>query len=564
VKRLILLVVVVALGVAWAALLPERGRELPGTGGPLPVRGAFHVHTDRSDGTGSVEDVAAAAARAGLSFVVLTDHGDATREPLDPEYHSGVLVIDAVEISTVGGHVVALDLPVSGYPLGGEPRDVVEDIARGGGFAIAAHPESAKTELRWTEWTAPFGGLEWLNGDSEWRDEEWPTLARALFTYPWRATATLAALLDRPENLLRRWDVLTGRRRVVAVAAADAHARVGLRSLGEPYDSYQTSTAFRVPSYEQMFRAFSIALPGVALTADAAADAKAVTGAIRAGHAYSVVNGLGSPGILSFTGASNQGSAIMGDVLADANVTLRVGSNAPADARIDLLWNGEVIASAQGSELEHMPAAPGAYRVELFLPGVGGSPAVPWMLSNPIYVGRPATEPAPIDPRRPATTFTTLYENGPAGDWTVETSTSSKGVLEVIPTVGGTQLSLRYAVGGALSQNPYVALVAPAGAGAAASDRITFTARATRPMRVSVQLRIPGPDGGQRWHRSIYLEPTPRTVTVHFDDMTPLGATPTRRPTLSEVRSILWVVDAVNTALGGSGEILLDEVRYGR
>ena len=134
-------------------LLPPAPQGLPAAvhGG---VRGAIHVHTRRSDGSGTVEQVAAAAARAGLQFVILTDHGDGTREPAPPVYSSGVLVIDAVEISTEDGHVVALGLPKAPYPLGGEPRDVVEDIERLGGMAIAAHPGSVKPELRWTEWTS--------------------------------------------------------------------------------------------------------------------------------------------------------------------------------------------------------------------------------------------------------------------------------------------------------------------------------------------------------------------------------------------------------------------------
>src|SRR5512133_3030309 len=38
------------------------------------VSGAYHVHTTRSDGHGDRAQVAAAAARAGLAFVILTDH----------------------------------------------------------------------------------------------------------------------------------------------------------------------------------------------------------------------------------------------------------------------------------------------------------------------------------------------------------------------------------------------------------------------------------------------------------------------------------------------------------
>src|SRR5690349_15945631 len=63
------------------------------------VAGAYHVHTTRSDGHGDRAAVAAAAARAGLTFVILTDHGDGTRPPDPPEYLGGVLVLDAVEIS---------------------------------------------------------------------------------------------------------------------------------------------------------------------------------------------------------------------------------------------------------------------------------------------------------------------------------------------------------------------------------------------------------------------------------------------------------------------------------
>ena len=73
-------------------------------------RGVFHLHTVRSDGTGTVDEVAAAAARAGLKFIVVTDHGDATRRPDPPTFRSGVLCIDAVEINTTGGHYAVIGM----------------------------------------------------------------------------------------------------------------------------------------------------------------------------------------------------------------------------------------------------------------------------------------------------------------------------------------------------------------------------------------------------------------------------------------------------------------------
>jgi hypothetical protein len=88
------------------------------------VAGAYHVHTNRSDGAGTKADVAAAARRAGLDFAIITDHGDGTRPPDPAAYLDSVLVIDAVEISTNGGHYVALGLPQTPYPLAGDAAAV--------------------------------------------------------------------------------------------------------------------------------------------------------------------------------------------------------------------------------------------------------------------------------------------------------------------------------------------------------------------------------------------------------------------------------------------------------
>jgi hypothetical protein len=133
----------------------------------------MHIHTKRSDGGGTPEEIAAAAARARLQFIILTDHGDGMRTPLLPAYHSGVLVVDAVEISGDEGPRCGAGPAEDAVPLGGEVRDIVEDIERAGGMSIAAHPGSLKPQLRWTEWSSPFSGLEWLNADSEFRDEPW-------------------------------------------------------------------------------------------------------------------------------------------------------------------------------------------------------------------------------------------------------------------------------------------------------------------------------------------------------------------------------------------------------
>src|SRR5689334_21302421 len=146
--------------------LPSQSFELESSWSDGTVPGVLHIHTNRSDGLSTPDEVAAAAARAGLKFIVFTDHGDGTRQPDPPTYRSGVLCLDGVEISTSGGHYIAIDMPRSPYPLAGEPRDVVEDVRRMGGFGIVAHPDSPKGELRWSDWTLPFDGIELLNLDT--------------------------------------------------------------------------------------------------------------------------------------------------------------------------------------------------------------------------------------------------------------------------------------------------------------------------------------------------------------------------------------------------------------
>ena len=115
-----------------------------------------------------------------------------------------------------------------------------------------------------------------------------------------------------------------------------------------------------------------------------------------------------------------------------------------------------------------------------------------------------------------------------------------------------------------MTESPHAALVKPAGPALSGYDRLMFTARADRPLRLSVQLRVPTPGDGERWHRSVYIDETPREITVFFDEMTPRGVTAQRRPVLSNVRDLLFVIDSVNTKPGSSGVIWLDDLKYGR
>lgn len=533
------------------------------------VRGIYHVHTRRSDGTGTLRSVAQAAARARLDFVIVTDHGDGTREPEPPAYRAGVLVIDAVEISTTRGHLVALDLPKTPYPLGGSPEAVVEDIARLGGMAIAAHPDSAKPALRWRDWNLPLGGFEWLNADSEWREERPLALARTLLAYPVRPVESVVSVFDRPERTLERWDRLGQQgRRLVGLAAADAHARLGWANGGEPADTF---VEIEVPSYETVFRAFSLAVElDRPFTADARADARRLIDAIRAGRVATIVDGVaGSPGF-EFYGVGPGGDVPMGrEAPAGELRELRARVAAPPGARIQLLANGRVVAETSGLELvadrnrlpELGPEGRTVYRVEVALPGAPGRPPVPWILSNPIYEGR-----GPLEPERPRAETGAASPEGavvfPAPGLPpprVEHDAASNGTLEAETNSGGRRtLAFRYALARG-RREAWVAAVLPLPPGRLpGAHAIVLDLKAAQPMRLSIELRADVPGRDVRWRHSVYVDRTIKQVAVPLANLEPTAGAAGSSPQAAD--ALLLVVDPTNTAPGARGVVWIDRV----
>jgi hypothetical protein len=530
--------------------MPPRPRQTSGVDPGLAERtvaGGYHIHTTESDGAGDRSAVAGAAARAGLKFVIITDHGDGTRRPAPPAYIDGVLCVEGVEVSTTGGHYVALALGPAPYPLGGESSAVIEDVSRLGGFGFAAHPDSARPELSWTDWTAPFDGVEWLNADSEWRNETRARLVRLLSDYLVRPGPALASILDRPVETLARWDALTATRRVASIAGHDAHGGIG-RSV-EYRGTRQASWAPAIPSYEASFRSFSTRVVlEHALTGDASSDAAALLGAIRAGRMFTAVDALAAPAVLDFHATRGSVQAAMGESMPPGPVSFVVAASVPAGARTLLLRNGQEVAAAQGGALRMDTAAAfGAYRLEVHVPGAPGQPPVPWILSNPIYFLNEATPP-------PARTADEVPLGSEVG-WHIEKDRGSTGSVVASPA----EVAFYYRLRGPGRTSQFVAAVANLPGKWPAADGILLRATAARPARVSVQLRYAS---GVRWGRSVYLDSTPRDVLVPLREMRPADHQVGAPPPLPQAASLLVVVDLTNTSPGAANTIRLTRMRF--
>ena len=559
-----ILIAIAALAVLVVAALPPASRTTPPNAAitTLGARGAYHVHTVRSDGSGTPEQIAADAAAAGLQFVILTDHGDGTRVPDPPRYVDGVLLIDAVELSTTGGHYVAIGMPVAPYPIAGAARDVVDDVHRFGGFGIAAHPGSLRPQLSWSDWSLDIDGVEWLNSDSEWRDESWSAIARSFLTYPIRGPESLAALLDRPSPVLARWDAAAKRHRVVGLAGADAHARLGLRQRTDPDMS---SVHAPLPSYRAMFRTFSNHVElDRKLSGDAEQDASAIVAAIREGRVFTVIDALASPGAFAFDGSSGDAHARMGaDLPLDAPALLHAHIAAPEGTTLTLLRDGQVFQQSTANALEaDITSKPGVYRVEATLPG---GPDMPWLVSNPIYAGFDRA----VSALSPASPPPTRRLPAPIGIAQIEKGGRDASVVSA-PQAGDNPrfleeqtLTWQYSLGPGIPAGQFAAISIPVKGGLADFDRVQFEVKADRPMRLWVQMRAPVVKP-ERWGATFYAGTDWTSADVAFERFTPIGIVAPEHPPLATVDTLLIVADTLNVLPGSKGTVQIRNLAYVR
>jgi hypothetical protein len=101
----------------------------------------LHVHTCYSyDAVTTLKEVVAYSKKRGLDGVAITDH-DTLLGAFKLTQKTELIVIPGVEITALGGHVLALNVTKPIPPKLGLP-ETVQRIHEAGGIAVAAHPYS--------------------------------------------------------------------------------------------------------------------------------------------------------------------------------------------------------------------------------------------------------------------------------------------------------------------------------------------------------------------------------------------------------------------------------------
>lgn len=341
----------------------------------------LHMHTPYSDGELHRHDIAAAAARAGLDAVVITDHNVLVRGAAG--YDERVLVLIGEEVHDCTRQPQASHLLVYGAdeelaPYAGDPQALIDQAGRRRGLTFLAHPFEKSSPLHhdlaaisWEDWHARrFTGLELWNTMTELKSRLWsaPAAVFAAFFPAW-------VIFGPFRQTLEKWDeLLNDGGRVVAIGNADAH--------GTPYAIGPLRRA--VLPYDYLFGCVNThLLIDRPLARDLALDQSLIYGALRAGHCFVGYDRIGPTRGFTFTAHSGMDRFVMGDEFARRGVN-RFEVRCPAAGVIRLLCNGQVVAQVVGQELDYMAIEPGVYRVEVYrfyrLANRG------WIFSNPIYV----------------------------------------------------------------------------------------------------------------------------------------------------------------------------------
>lgn len=390
------------------------------TAGYQDLRAILHAHAEDSAHTGGTRpEMLAAARRAGVRVIMLSDHVRKGRDVIDDSWRGvrdGVLFIPGAE------HEGFLAYPMQSLrQVQWSTRDeYVGAVRRNGGLIFLSHPEE---RMDWS--TEPLDGMEIYNHHANVKeDREYTAWLRGALLNPDRLVEikplldeypleVFAAPQDYPAPVVAKWDREAQTHRVTGVAANDCHHnQVFTLTVDEDHDAIKVTfipdgtKGLRLPAgsspvvaewlkkfkpgdvvakldfdpYERSFAYVTTHILAPELTESAVREA------LRRGRAYVAHDWLCDPTGFVW-GAETRGGKktfhLMGEEMPLTSPSYLIAA-LPHTARIKLYRNGILTKEATTDRAEWPVTDPGVYRVEAWL-SVGGEER-PWIYSNPIYI----------------------------------------------------------------------------------------------------------------------------------------------------------------------------------
>ncbi|OGW81465.1 MAG: hypothetical protein A3G33_00535 [Omnitrophica bacterium RIFCSPLOWO2_12_FULL_44_17] len=340
----------------------------PQTLRPNLYRGVFQVHSEFShDSQANFDRIIKNGDRAGLDFVVITDHStfEGAEAYRKGKFSEKPLLIFGTELSTSGGNLLVMG-------VNEVPPDImdtetqIEWVHQHGGFVVIPHPFSKKKH--WTMWgLRSIDGMELFSLSDIWYKNPAAYIFKSVFLFP---EDFLKEMIKRPGYALGYWDMMQKKFPIVGFAGLNAHIK--LEMFGIPIENLLL-----------YFQSATMYVEAENLTAEK------ITTALRQGNSFIAfeVNGLANDFQFSARTAQRaygQGATI--DTQPGEAVLFSV--MIPFEGRIRCVLNGNIIKDEVAKSLEFRGSEPGFYRVEVERDGR------PWILSNPIYLSH---KPLPVE-----------------------------------------------------------------------------------------------------------------------------------------------------------------------
>lgn len=339
----------------------------------LKLPGAIHIHTSHSDGSADIEQIAQAAKKAGLKWIIITDHNKiAAKEGF---YH-GVCVITGDEISPEGeNHYLALNaqkhidetLPI---------EEIISQVKIQGALGFVAHPDESEDRknsykpIRWQNFDLrEFDGIEIWNHLSDWGDGYDATnIFKGIYSFLFKNN-----ILKGPsKRVLSWWDEINNEEEKItpAIFGVDAHCL----NIGKFIFKVKVFT------YLETFKTLTnFILVKNPLPQEFEVQKKIILDGIKNGRNLMVNQALKNGENVVYKITNAKGEADLGESIAleeESKIILRL----PEKAELKIIRNGEIIYAKNSKEVILPITDKGKYRFEAYLKNR------PWIFSNPILV----------------------------------------------------------------------------------------------------------------------------------------------------------------------------------
>lgn len=342
-------------------------------------KGAIHIHSRFSDGSGSVKEIVQLAQKADLDFIIITDHNTlkAQYEGWERWYDKTLLLVGNEISPRYGNHYLAfrsqIELKANQFK---KPQEMIDAANQNDGFGFLAHPVSKARPLMglkdysWHDWSvAHYSGIELWSYMHDWIKNITPLNLMRYYLHPEETIS------GPPAEMLEKWDLLSAQRRVVAIGGIDAHAKP------VPVFSF-----IKVLPYEYLFKTIRTHIfVREKLSGHTPDDMQLIYDALRSGHCYVGYDLLADATGFSFMAMAMSGQKLLGFMgdemeLKQVKEEIAFQVSCPKISTIRLLKDGKPVKVTESNQLLYTTGESGVYRVEVYYDNT------PWIFSNPIYV----------------------------------------------------------------------------------------------------------------------------------------------------------------------------------